>query len=259
MYNGNEVDRMQNRSRFIDILLPLANTIITGIFVSLIANILYSGEDWSKILIRLGWWNVAIPIWLSLIILNIYRYRKIRDEIKDTQLRILKDFKNLTELVVRNLFKLLIETAIYPQKSASLNIHIFFRGIVNGKKALIKDRRFFYEQERLPMNYPLDYVFPSEDDLVICNSFKKDILVYEELPSDHMTRYNERIKDKIDSDIKWVLACPLHIPGQEPLGVVCCFGRKKFFKNDQQRKYFEVILLNLCEAIVQLKLFERRI
>ena len=250
---------MRSRSRFIDILLPLANTIITGIFVGLIANKLYGGEHWDKILIRLGWWNLIIPIWLSLIILTIYRSKKIRSEIKNTQLSILKDFENLAEFVVKNLFKLLVETAIYPQKSAGLNIQIFFRGEVDGKKALIKDRRFFYEQERMPRNYPLDYAFPSEDNLVICDSFKKDTLVYEELSLDHMKRYNERIKDKIDLDIKWVLACPLHIPRQEPLGIVCCFGRKKFFKNDQQRRYFEAILLNLCEVIVQLKLFERKI
>jgi len=246
---------MQNRSKYIDIILPLANTITTGIFIGLVANILYSGGDWSIIINRLGWWNLITPLWLILIILNIQRYSNIRKDEKNIKLEILEDFEKKREHIIENLFKILIDTTIYPRKSASINVHIFFRGFIGSKKALIKDRRFSYEREQLPGNYPLDYVFPSEDNLVICDSFNRDTLLFEELPSDHMKNYNERIKNKVDANIKWVLACPLHNSGQEPLGVICCFGKLKFFKNTNELNSFEEIILKLSEIVMQLKLF----
>jgi len=250
---------MKNRSKYIDIILPLANTITTGIFMGLVANILFSGGDWSSIIDKLGWWNLITPLWLILIILNIQRYREIRKDVKNVRLKILKDFENKRELIIENLFKILIETTIYPRKSASINVHIFFRDFIGNKKALIKDRRFSYEKEQLPGNYSLDYVFPSEDNLVICDSFNQDTLLYEELPSDHMKHYNERIKNKVDANIKWVLACPLHNSGQEPLGVICCFGKLKFFKNTNELNSFEEIIFKFSEIVIQLKSFENNI
>lgn len=251
---------MQNRlSKYYDIILPLANTITTGIFIGLIANILSSGGDWSSIIDKLGWWNLITPLWLFLIILNIQRYSKIRKDVKNVELKILKDFDNKRERILEKLFKILIETTIYPRKSASINVHFFFRDVIENKKALIKDRRYSYEKEQLSGNYPLDYVFPSEDNLVICDSFNQDTLLYEVLPSDHMKHYNERIKNKVDGNIMWVLACPLHNPGQEPLGVICCFGKSKFFKNTNELDSFKEIILKISEIVIQLKLFENNI
>src|SRR5574341_647121 len=194
-------------SKFFDILLPLATSIVTGILVDIIGNKLYAGEQWNTVFTRLRWWNILVVLWFVLIILSIYRYSRIRNQVEEVKLDLYINFQNIVVFVIRQLFKILAEASVYPKKNANLNIHIFFREIINDKEVLVKDRRYFFEQERLSRNYPLDYVIPSEDDLVICHSFNSQQVKYEELPPTHMERYNERIKEKIDPDIKWVLSC----------------------------------------------------
>jgi len=248
--------RRVGKAGFADILLPLATSIITAVFVGILSNILFTGEKFFVALGRLGLWNLLLPLWLILVVLSVTRTRKSRKDVDVAVADIRARFSELLLYTVNHLLELSAEAFVYSSKSARLNIHLFFRGEVEGKEALIKDRRFFFEQEKLPGNYSMDCAFPAEDELVICNSFNRDNLIYQELPATHVTKYNERIVDRVDPAVAWVLACPLHVQGRKPLGVICCFGSKLLFSDVAERNAFESVILQISEVIVQLKEFE---
>jgi hypothetical protein len=110
----------------------------------------------------------------------------------------------------------------------------------------------------MPKNYPLDIVFVDEDKLVICDAFSRNTCVYEELPSNHLTRYGEHLNGKIDPHIRWVFASPVRIPGQvdKPAAIICCFGRTDFFRSEKEIEQFETLLQLLSEVVSELLQFE---
>jgi hypothetical protein len=108
--------------------------------------------------------------------------------------------------------------------------------------ARVKDRRLTYETEHFPANYASDHAFPDTDELVICDAFNRSEIRYEELPVTHPERYDERIKSKVDPQISWVLAAPMHVENGQPAGVICAFGEQRVFTNPVVRRNFESLL-----------------
>lgn len=230
-------------------ILPLINTILSGLVVGVVANKLYSGEEWSSVFGRLGWWHILVFAWFGVLIAEIFRARGTKTAVEKLISVFRTHERKTAQQIIQHLLEILGTSIIYPLKSAPLNIHLFLTDKIDGKIALIKDRSVAYEQDPMPHNNPLDYVFVEEDELVICESFRRDKIVYEELPSNHMERYNNRLRDKVDPSIAWVLACPLHVPNSQPLGVICCFGQRLFFKDENKRKYFEILLIRVAALI----------
>ena len=243
--------------RVVDLALPALNSVVTGLLVGVFANKLFSGEPWTDILRRLGWWHGLLFLWIVLLFLAgnaAWRRHSATNTAVDA---ICKKHQDCAQGVISSLFAILGTSTTYPAKTSSLNIHLFLSQDVDGKQALVKARQYAYEQEAMPGNYSLDHAVPGEDELVICRAYLDDALVYQELPEDHLTRYNSRIKARIDPDLHWVLACPLHVPNDPPLGVICCFGAKPFFKSVAARRQFEQILLVVSQIAVRELLFPK--
>jgi hypothetical protein len=230
--------------------------------MNILASKIYSGEPWESVFFRLGWWNLLVVLWIILFSATVYQAvtepnRRSRF-FQSLLTKVRQRYSKLYEHAVRNLCELLVKTTSFPTLKKKFNLHIFVHRNIDGRDCLVKDRRFFFEQEIMPKNYPLDIVFVDEDKLVICDAFSRNTCVYEELPSNHLTRYGEHLNGKIDPHIRWVFASPVRIPGQvdKPAAIICCFGRTDFFRSEKEIEQFETLLQLLSEVVSELLQFE---
>ncbi len=250
---------MNGRSKIPSVLILLGNTVLTGVLVSVVANIISTGVGWEVIVIRLGWWNLLLVAWLLLLVFSIRRSDVERTEAEKFKSLISQKFQDLVVQVVKSLFELSVKTIMYPEETRGFNIHLFLREDRQGTVVLVKKPDFSFEPIPLPGLHTLDYADPSADHLVICDAYNKNCTKYEKLPQNHTDRYNERIQDKVDAKLKWVMGASLQVDNTKPLGVICCFGRELFFKDEVQLAQFEVLLQNLSAIVVRLLGFENAI
>jgi hypothetical protein len=223
----------------------LLTSVLSGLYVNVFSNAIYAGAPWTIVVAHLGFWNVLVPLWLVLITFAAYQALiepTRRTKILNNLLTHLGEHNKQTDLVIlSSVFDLLLKSANFRTTDKKLNIHIFVHKVIQGRDCLVKDRRYSYEEEAMPMNYALDYAYPSEDKLLICDAFNRSIFLYEELPVDHTTRYGERIKGRVDTNIRWVLASPVRslADNMKPSAIICCFGRTLYFESKEELEKFE--------------------
>ena len=233
-------------SRYTDAMLYAALSITAGILANLFSGLILSKTPFPQAIAELGWWNLLVVLGLVLLVMVIGRQAR-----RDRRIRqaLAKRFATVRVEIIRNMFVILARSiGCWP---TGITIHIFFW---NGT-ALVKDRAFSYEERLLPGTHHLDVVLTT-DELVICKAFNQGRLIYKELPADHLEHYNERIKGKIDPNIKWVMGCPLSPAGGSKLGVICCFSQELVFADENQLQAFQDLLLRLSDDIIsQITLF----
>lgn len=238
-------------NKTLDSFLSLMASLISSLFIAIVGGKIYTNDKtWIEVITMLGWWNLLFILWLLIMIVIIARNKKEKDQFTIKSERLKAEETNA-------LIHLTIESIMYPNRNGHINVHIFFKDMVKKKIVLRKDRRFKYEQEDFPENYTLDYVIVDEDNLIICNSFNTDTVIYKELNNNHTTEYKGRLKGKVGQNIKWVLSCPLHNPTGESFGVVCCFGSVVPFSSEKNKNYFISLVQKMSISIVRLLLFER--
>ncbi|MFG1994442.1 hypothetical protein ACGFJ7_31160 [Actinoplanes sp. NPDC048988] len=229
-------------------------TILVGFMVNLISTAVSDGITLAKLPEQLGWWMILFPLALILVLYDVAvdvsgeRSHLIAEARMQERSRI--EVQSACEEMLQISTQVLVKSALFPRRSGPLNIHVFLRDQLEGRTILRKDREILCNVEEMPENYTLDYVFPDVDELVICEAYNQDALKYEVLPEDHLNRYNERISRKVDPKIGWVLALPIHSDHGKPLGVVCAFGTRRFFPNENSRRVFQEILWKYSEMFL---------
>lgn len=238
-------------NKTLDSILAFLASIISGIFIAIVATKIYeNNKTWIELIVLLKWWNFLFLLWLFIMIVIFVRNRNgknvftIRSEVLKVE-------------QTNALIQLTIESILHPQRTGHINVHLYFKDAIKKKIILRKDRRFKFEQESFPNNHSLDYAVIDEDNLVICDSFKNDTVIYKVLPYDHVTKYTDRLKNKVDSKMKWILSCPLHNPKGESFGVVCCFGSLIPFASEYEKNNFICLIEAMSDSIVRLLLFEK--
>lgn len=238
------------------VLIKLSVPTTLGFFANLVANSVSDGQELSSVPGRLGWWNLLLPIGVALLIIDlvndILTQRAAERAEKRAHSEVLRRLKDNNKQVIRSLLHLMGRSP----KKGNANIHLFYSDTLNGRTVLRKDRSVYYECEDLPHNYSLDVAYPDTDELVICDSFNNDEIIYEELPPTHPERYNSRIKNKVDPQITWVLALPMHRDNDTPLGVLCAFGNKRVLSDSAMRRAFQGLAVGITDVIVRLKTLE---
>lgn len=248
---------LKKRSITPRILIKLSVPLTLGFFANLVANTVSDGHRLASVPGRLGWWNLLLPTGAALLILDL-----INDILTQRAAAAAERKAHLDSLVLLRennrhiILSLLLLLAKSPRRG-NVNVHIFHAARVNGKTALRKDRQVWYEYEDLPLNHSLDMAYPDTDELIICDSYNDDEIIYEELPTTHPERYNERIKNKVDPEITWVLAIPMHREDQTPAGILCAFGNKRVLSDVAVRRSFQGLAVVVADIIVRLKELER--
>ncbi|MDF5755674.1 hypothetical protein [Spongiactinospora sp. TRM90649] len=171
---------------------------------------------------------------------------------RKAHLESLKRLKESNRQIILSLLQLIGRS---PRRG-NVNVHLFYADGVDGRTVLRKDRLVYYECEDLPLNHSLDIAYPDVDELVICDSYRGDEIIYEELPVTHPERYNARIKNKVDPQITWVLALPMHRENETPAGVLCAFGNKRVLAEAAVRRTFQGLAVGVTDVIVRLKVLE---
>lgn len=220
----------------------LIGAVTLGYFVNLLSEASSNSQSFLELPARLGWWTALAPIGVAMLVYDLFselRFdRKILAAERKAHRKSLARIVAANEHIVSSVLVLLAKSAHSP----NFNLHLFYRQDMDGRTALVKERRLVYETEHFPANYALDHAFPDTDELVICDAFNADEIRYEELPIDHPSRYNDRIRGKVDPQISWVLACPMHVDNESPAGVICAFGEQRIFSDPATRRGFESLL-----------------
>ena len=233
--------------RFLDspgvkLVTRLVAAVTLGFFANLLSDASSDSGSLLELPVRLGWWIVLAPIGVAMLVFDLFSdlrsdRRSVEAE-RDAHRRSLGRIVDANERITATMLLLLAKSA----QSANFNIHLFYGEEIDGRVALVKDRRAVYETEHFPANYALDHAYPDTDELVICDAFNRNEIQYEELPVTHPDRYNERIRTKVDPQISWVLACPMHVDNAQPAGVICAFGEQLVFADAAARRTFGSLL-----------------
>lgn len=196
--------------------------------------------------LEMGWVNIALVVWL-LVFVWIIRSEKIE---RESSLVILAR-------QLREQLDLFCEGCRFRKANEKgLNVHLFFHDFVSSTcdnqskniEVLRKNRSYYFQTENLPDNEHLDYADLTEQ-LEICQAFKNSTTCYRVFEDHKAEDYPERLRGKIDTRIKWVLAIPIRLPDDAPIGVLCCFGQELFFKNLDERLAFQVLALRLAGSV----------
>ncbi|MFI6454084.1 hypothetical protein ACIBF6_21290 [Streptosporangium amethystogenes] len=248
---------LRKRSLTLRVFIKLSVPMTLGFFANLVANAVSDGHRLASVPGRLGWWNLLLPTGAALLILDlindILTQRAAAAAERKAHLESLTLLRENNRHIILSLLLLLAKS---PRRG-NVNIHIFHAARLNGKAVLRKDRQVWYEYEDLPLNHSLDLAHPDTDELIICDSYNNDEIIYEELPVTHPERYNERIKNKVDPGITWVLAIPMHREDQTPAGVLCAFGNRRVLSDGAARRSFQGLAVVVTDIIVRLKGLER--
>ncbi|GHU44670.1 hypothetical protein FACS1894190_16250 [Spirochaetia bacterium] len=102
-------------------------------------------------------------------------------------------------------------------------------------------------------NFTYDGCRLNAKNIVMCKAYNTNQVIFENLPENHCDTYEDDIKEKIDPNIKWVLACPVwyknHV--KQPIGVVVIFGANAIVADNETDKIrkLENIALELSKVL----------
>lgn len=120
-----------------------------------------------------------------------------------------KSYRNNIVQHVNNVFKLTALSIVFHKVIPNINIHYFVRKTIHREDYLIKERRFLYESRSLPKDYSFEGCRVNTQHIVMCRAFREKSVLFKNLPPNHTELYDEDIKNKVDVNIKWVLASPV--------------------------------------------------
>lgn len=228
----NEKILVEIYENFFIILIPAISSIIT-LFIVFCKDI----EEGLK---SLGISGVIITMLLVIILAFIIAECLTRENNKDDHL-----YKDKADIINR-IFKMSYVALKYPNDNPKINIHYYLYEKNEEGEFLIKQREFGFESELLSVDYFLEKCRIDSRNIVMCEAFKKNCVIFKNLPSNHKELYDSDVKKYIDKDIKWVLAGPVwkHNETSIPSGVIVIFSLEPITFNDQIMN--EKLLKNFC-------------
>ncbi|MFX1402832.1 MAG: hypothetical protein ACFE8V_16465, partial [Promethearchaeota archaeon] len=118
-------------------ILTLLASLVTGLYINVLSEKIYSGESWDRIFLRMGWWNLLAILWILLLMAVVYQAitesRKRSKSIHLLTKSIENHFDTLQGRLVRVLFELLVRSTNFPIKKRKFNMHIFVHERMDGK------------------------------------------------------------------------------------------------------------------------------
>lgn len=155
---------------------------------------------------------------------------EINRTLKEVQLQSQPEHPSLfqKELIktVDYIFRAIAASIKFPGDSPKVVIHYFYHLSIGEEEFLIKDRRYSVEEEPRAVDFSMEKCHLNSKNIVMCEAFLANRVIFKNLPHNHKDTYDTDIKDFIDSDIQWVLACPVWKGNNtlHKLGVVVVFG-----------------------------------
>lgn len=181
---------------------------------------------------------IIVVIFTTTLIYDIQKYLN-NDKVKKESVY---ENSNVTQKVVNdtinNIFRTVAAAIKFPSDSPKIVLHYFYHQQIDKDEFLVKDRRFCVEDEPRAIDFSLDRCRLNAKNMVMCEAFSTNRVIFKNLPSDHKENYDRDIKDYIDSDIQWVLACPVWKENNVnyKLGVVVIFGTSPISKENEHKK-----------------------
>lgn len=209
-------------------------------------------------------WGVLGGAFISSVISFVILVNMVNKELNNTREKV-GDSKNLSQEndstfmieTVNNIFHCVAVAVKFPQDTPKIVIHYFYYSMIGEIEYLVKDRRYCVEGEPRPIDYSMDKCRLNAKGMIMCKAFLKNGVVFENLPSNHIELYDEDVKNYIDSDISWVLACPVWKDNniENKLGVLVIFGTENIVdENDKNRVHdLENICLVLSRCVSNYK------
>jgi hypothetical protein len=206
-------------------VVTVAGILAAGIWINLLTDEHAEPGDPSFLdaAANLGWTNLLLLAAIVCAVIQVVLPIVVRRRASST-------YNKLASPTLNNILALTSKSVRALAPDTKVNGRFFYAENESGRDVLARADEIHFEADEMPAEFGLDKVYVDSDDLVICRSFKTGDPIYEVLPSDHMNRYDERIKSKIDPKQSWVLACPVfaseRAKGRTRLGVVCLYGKE---------------------------------
>ena len=188
--------------------------------------------------------NLGIPgavLIIAICLVGTLSY-EINKTLKALQLGSQPEHPNLfqEELIktVDYIFRAIAASIKFPGNSPRIVIHYFRYSKIDEEGYLIKDRRYSVEEEPRSVDFSMEKCRLNSKNIVMCEAFLANRVIFKNLPHNHKDAYDTDIKDYIDSDIRWVLACPVWKGNNtiHKLGVVVVFGTSHIVDDTEKDK-----------------------
>lgn len=167
---------------------------------------------------------------------------EINRTLKNVQIQSQLEHPNLFQegliKTVDYIFRATAASIKFPGNTPKVVIHYFYYSKIGDEEFLIKDRRYSVEEEPRSVDFSMEKCRISSKNIVMCEAFITNRVVFKNLPPNHKETYDTDIKDYIDSDIQWVLACPVWKGSNtiHKLGVVVVFGTSHIADDTEKDK-----------------------
>ena len=112
-------------SKTLDSLLALIASLISGLFIAIIANKIYiNDKTWIEVIAMLKWWNLLFVLWFLIMVMIYVRNRNEKKQyiIKSERLKIEE---------INALIQITIESIMFPNRNGPINVHLYFKDIIN--------------------------------------------------------------------------------------------------------------------------------
>lgn len=151
------------------------------------------------------------------------------------------------EKIINDIFRISALSIRFPEGIPLFNIHYYSYCKIGTEEYLHKERAYGYEAENLSVDYLLEQCRLDASNIVMCEAYKSNCIIFKNLPNGHVMTYDSDIRNFIDEGIKWVSACPVWRDDNtvEKIGVVVMFGFEKFIEDHEMTKINALKNLNL--------------
>ena len=173
------------------------------------------------------------------------------EQIEGRELR--DQFNQLSEKTVNDIFKMFSFLIAYPDGNPKVNIHYFEHQTIGGVEFLVKIRKYCFESELRPVDYTLEKIRLGSKGMVVCKAYGNNCVVFEDITQEHVDQYEDDLKDHVDTQIKWVLTCPVWKGNNTEIsnrkGVVVVFGNGDIPNDHEIHEKLKMLCLELSTCI----------
>lgn len=213
--------------------------IVIPTMVAFLSFLIYCSKKFESSISHLGILGAALVIIICLVGVISYEINKT---LKKVQLQPHPEYPNLFQeeltKIVNCMFRAIAASIKFPGNSPKIVIHYFYHLKIGEEEFLIKDRRYSVEEEPRSVDFSMEKCRLNSKNVVMCEAFLSNRVIFKNLPHNHKETYDTDIKDYIDSDIHWVLACPVWKGNStiNKLGVVVVFGTSHIVDDTERDK-----------------------
>ncbi|WP_314174991.1 hypothetical protein [Streptomyces winkii] len=216
----------------IRVTTSITSATLAGIWVNLYTDEL-NQFGYISSFINLSWSNVFLGMSVGGIVLGEAAARRWRMMQQDEFINTYKVLQQRQQRVLESTLKIVCDLI-----SSTLQIPCNARYFVAEKD---HDERYYIRQDRdlavlnirMPREFGFTRIYVDTPHIVSGQAFRDRVPLFEELPIDHVNRYDQNVGRMIEPEQRWVLACPVlrldpktnsHDLDHPPHGVIVFYG-----------------------------------